>query len=154
MFNTSWGIYSIPKASKYTADILSINNKTQCVPLLFLSSRFMTNFLNLFQSVLNCRILAYQTYQIFYEKTICFYYNFRKLISRSIKLHSFNMFNFLVLKWYLFQINAEFVKNNLSCWGEQNSLFVSETYYCCVLFKSDDVLVNMLNPWLILFITG
>ena len=27
---------------KYSAIFLSINNKTQCVPLLFLSSRFMT----------------------------------------------------------------------------------------------------------------
>ena len=42
LFNTSWGIYSIPKESKYAAVFLSINNETQCVPLLCLSSRFMT----------------------------------------------------------------------------------------------------------------
>ena len=42
LFNTSWGIYSIPKESKYTALILSINNETQYVALLFLSSTFMT----------------------------------------------------------------------------------------------------------------
>ena len=35
LFNTSCGIYSILKESKYTAVFLSINNKTQCVPLLF-----------------------------------------------------------------------------------------------------------------------
>ena len=40
-FNTSWGIYSVPKQSKYTATFLSINNETQCVSLLCLSSRFM-----------------------------------------------------------------------------------------------------------------
>ena len=42
LFNTSWGIYSIPKESKYTAKFLSINNEIQCAPLLFLSSGFMT----------------------------------------------------------------------------------------------------------------
>ena len=42
LFNTSCGIYSIPKESKYTATFLSINNEAQCVPLLCLSSRFMT----------------------------------------------------------------------------------------------------------------
>ena len=41
-FNTSWGIYSIPKESKYRVVFLAINNKTQYVPLLFLSSRFVT----------------------------------------------------------------------------------------------------------------
>ena len=41
MFNTSCGIYSIPKQSKYAVVSLSINNETQCVPLLILSSRFM-----------------------------------------------------------------------------------------------------------------
>ena len=41
LFNTPWGIYSIPKESKYTAVFLSINNGT-CIPLLFVSSRFMT----------------------------------------------------------------------------------------------------------------
>ena len=30
-FNTSWGIYSIPKESKYTAVLLSLNDKTQCI---------------------------------------------------------------------------------------------------------------------------
>ena len=42
LFNTSCGIYSIPKESKYTAVFLSINNATYCTPLLFLSSIFMT----------------------------------------------------------------------------------------------------------------
>ena len=42
LVNTSRGIYSIPKESKYIASFLSINNETQCVPLLYLSSRFMT----------------------------------------------------------------------------------------------------------------
>ena len=42
LFNTSIGIYSIPKESKYAAVFLSINNETQCVPLLSLSSTFMT----------------------------------------------------------------------------------------------------------------
>ena len=37
LFNTSRRIYSIPKEWKYTT-----NNETQCVPLLFLSSRFIT----------------------------------------------------------------------------------------------------------------
>ena len=35
LLNTSWGIYSIPKESKYTLVFLSINNETQCVPLSF-----------------------------------------------------------------------------------------------------------------------
>ena len=35
LFDTSWGIYSIPKESKYTAVFMSINNKTQSVSLLF-----------------------------------------------------------------------------------------------------------------------
>ena len=35
-------MYSIPKEPKYTAAFLLINNETQYVPLLFLSSRFMT----------------------------------------------------------------------------------------------------------------
>ena len=42
LLNTSCGLYSIPKESKYTAIFLSINNETQCVSLLCLSSRFMT----------------------------------------------------------------------------------------------------------------
>ena len=41
--NSSYGIYSIQKESKYTAAFLSINNETQCIPLLCLSSRFMTD---------------------------------------------------------------------------------------------------------------
>ena len=40
-YNTSWGIYSVAKISKYTAAFPSINNETQCVSLLCLSSRFM-----------------------------------------------------------------------------------------------------------------
>ena len=39
--NNSCAIYSIPKESKYTAKIFFINNETQCVFLLFLSSRFI-----------------------------------------------------------------------------------------------------------------
>ena len=42
LLNTSWGIFSIPKDSKFTPILLSINNETQYVPLLCLSSRFMT----------------------------------------------------------------------------------------------------------------
>ena len=42
LFNTFFGIYSIPKESKYTAVHLSVNNKTQYIPLLCLFSRFMT----------------------------------------------------------------------------------------------------------------
>ena len=33
LFNTSCGIYSIPKESKYTAAFPSIDNETQCDPL-------------------------------------------------------------------------------------------------------------------------
>ena len=40
--NSLQEIYSIRKESKYTAVFLSINSETQCVPLLFLSSRFIT----------------------------------------------------------------------------------------------------------------
>ena len=32
----------MPKESKYTALFLSVSNETQCVPLLCLSSQFMT----------------------------------------------------------------------------------------------------------------
>ena len=42
LFDTSRGINSIPKESKYTAVFLLINNETQCVPLIFLSSSFMS----------------------------------------------------------------------------------------------------------------
>ena len=42
LLNTSSVIYSILKESKYTADFLSINNETQCIPLLCLSSRLTT----------------------------------------------------------------------------------------------------------------
>ena len=42
LLNTSCGIYSIPKESKYTAVFLLIkSNEIQCVSLLCLSSRFM-----------------------------------------------------------------------------------------------------------------
>ena len=41
-FNTFWGIYSIPKESKYTAVFLSVNNEAQFVALLCLSSKFFT----------------------------------------------------------------------------------------------------------------
>ena len=34
-FNTSWEVYSLPKELKYIAVLLSINNETQCAPLLF-----------------------------------------------------------------------------------------------------------------------
>ena len=40
--NIFYGIYSTPKESKYTTVFLSINNETQCVPLLFLPLKFMT----------------------------------------------------------------------------------------------------------------
>ena len=42
LFNTVWGISSIPKESNYTPVFLSINNEIQCVLLLLLSLRFMT----------------------------------------------------------------------------------------------------------------
>ena len=42
LLNISCGIYPIPEESKYTAVFLSINNEVQCVPLLYLSMRFMT----------------------------------------------------------------------------------------------------------------
>ena len=42
MLNNFREIYSIPKESKYIAVFLSTNNETQCVPLLFFSSRFVT----------------------------------------------------------------------------------------------------------------
>ena len=35
LFSTSWGIYLVPKELNYTAVFLSINNESQCVPLLF-----------------------------------------------------------------------------------------------------------------------
>ena len=41
-FNTSWGLYSAPKKFQYTTAFLSINNESQRVLLLCLSSRFMT----------------------------------------------------------------------------------------------------------------
>ena len=47
LFNASRGIYLVPKESKYTAVLLSINNETQCVSLLFLLSRFITYALSL-----------------------------------------------------------------------------------------------------------
>ena len=40
--NTSCGMYSIPEESKYTTLFLSMNTKTQCVFLIYLSLRFMT----------------------------------------------------------------------------------------------------------------
>ena len=42
LFDTFGVIHSIIKESKYTAVFLSINNETQCVPLLCLSSIYMT----------------------------------------------------------------------------------------------------------------
>ena len=42
LFNTSGGKYSIRKKSKYTAVYQSVNSETHCVPLLCLSSRFIT----------------------------------------------------------------------------------------------------------------
>ena len=39
LFNTSSGIYFIPKESNYTSLFLLINNETQCIHLLFLSSK-------------------------------------------------------------------------------------------------------------------
>ena len=41
LFNTSRGIHSIPRESNYISLFWSINKETQCVPLPFLSSRFM-----------------------------------------------------------------------------------------------------------------
>ena len=42
LFNASCRIYLFPKESKYPTVLLSINNDTQCVPLLSFWSRFMT----------------------------------------------------------------------------------------------------------------
>ena len=42
LLNTPWEIYSIPKESKYTAVCLSINNDTQCAPLVCLLLRSIT----------------------------------------------------------------------------------------------------------------
>ena len=39
--NTSYGIYSMLKDSKYTAVLLLINNETQCFSLLYFSPTFM-----------------------------------------------------------------------------------------------------------------
>ena len=50
-------MYSIPKESKFTHVFLSINNETQCVPLLFLASRFMTY------------ALSFTLTKLFFEKT-------------------------------------------------------------------------------------
>ena len=47
LFNTSWGLYSIPKESKCTAALLSVNNEAQCVTLLYLSSRYIVYPLSL-----------------------------------------------------------------------------------------------------------
>ena len=41
LFNTSQGIYSIPKESNSTALPPSVNDKIQCVTLLFLSLTFI-----------------------------------------------------------------------------------------------------------------
>ena len=41
LFNSFWKIYSIPKESMHTTKIFLINNETQRVLLLFLSSRFI-----------------------------------------------------------------------------------------------------------------
>ena len=41
LLNTSCRVYLIPKNSKYTTVLLSIDNETQCVPLLCMLSRFM-----------------------------------------------------------------------------------------------------------------
>ena len=35
LFTTSWGVYSIPNESKYTAKFISINNEIQCVSYYF-----------------------------------------------------------------------------------------------------------------------
>ena len=42
LLDTTCAVCSILKQSKYTAALVSIDNETQCVPLLCLSSRFMT----------------------------------------------------------------------------------------------------------------
>ena len=42
LLSTSCRIYSIPKESKYTVVFLSLNNETQCVAFLCLSSIFIT----------------------------------------------------------------------------------------------------------------
>ena len=42
LFNTCGEPYSIPNESNYTAVFLSVTNEIQCIPLLCLSSRFMT----------------------------------------------------------------------------------------------------------------
>ena len=66
LLNNSCGIYSIPKELKYIAVSLSINNETQCVPLLFLSSGFITNAINprLVIEILKSEILKYLKYVI------------------------------------------------------------------------------------------
>ena len=43
LINTSCGIYSILRESKYIVVFLSVNNETQCAPILCLSSIFMIN---------------------------------------------------------------------------------------------------------------
>ena len=42
LFNTSRGIYAIPKETKHKSIFRSVKNETQSVPLLFLLLRFMT----------------------------------------------------------------------------------------------------------------
>ena len=46
LLNTSWGIYSVQEESKNEVVFLSINNETQYLPFVFLSSRFMTYVLS------------------------------------------------------------------------------------------------------------
>ena len=42
LFNNPCGISSMPKESQYAVVFLSRNNETKCIPLLCLSSRFVT----------------------------------------------------------------------------------------------------------------
>ena len=75
LFNTSWGIYSIPKESKYAAVFLSINNESRCFFLLYLSLRFMTYTLSfIFVNCLKRTIKLMLVIKMLNNPNIAYYY--------------------------------------------------------------------------------
>ena len=75
LFNTSCGIYSIPKESKYTSVFLSINIESGCFPLLYLSLGFMAYILSfIFVNCLKSTIKLMLIIKMRSNPNIAYYY--------------------------------------------------------------------------------
>ena len=105
----------LQKKSKYTAIFLLINNETQCVPLLFLTLKFMTyapSFIlgTLRREIFACIYLRESFFFLVFRVDLTSWIGYPRifcedLFSRILVLSMFYIFWFiLIFSWFLLQV--------------------------------------------------